>query len=62
MHQTLTRAGFALLLACLAGVLTGPAAAQTAKPSTPPSELDAFMDLIGAIRGFWLEVAQLPSA
>ena len=24
-------------------------------------ELDAFMDLIGAIRGFWLEVAQLPS-
>ena len=27
-----------------------------------PLELDAFMDLIGAIRGFWLEVAQLPSA
>jgi CheY-like chemotaxis protein len=27
-----------------------------------PHELDAFMDLIGAIRGFWLEVAQLPSA
>ena len=26
-----------------------------------PLELDAFMDLIGAIRGFWLEVAQLPS-
>ena len=26
-----------------------------------PQELDAFMDLIGAIRGFWLEVAQLPS-
>ena len=27
-----------------------------------PLELDAFMDLIGAIRGFWLELAQLPSA
>jgi len=27
-----------------------------------PLEPDAFMDLIGAIRGFWLEVAQLPSA
>ena len=27
-----------------------------------PQDLDAFMDLIGAIRGFWLEVAQLPSA
>jgi CheY-like chemotaxis protein len=27
-----------------------------------PHELDAFMDLIGAIRGFWLEIAQLPSA
>jgi CheY-like chemotaxis protein len=27
-----------------------------------PHELDAFMDLIGAIRSFWLEVAQLPSA
>jgi len=27
-----------------------------------PLELDAFMELIGAIRGFWLEVAQLPSA
>ncbi|HET8948918.1 MAG TPA: response regulator [Solirubrobacteraceae bacterium] len=27
-----------------------------------PLELDAFMDLIGAIRGFWLGVAQLPSA
>jgi two-component system, chemotaxis family, response regulator Rcp1 len=27
-----------------------------------PQELDAFMHLIGAIRGFWLEVAQLPSA
>ena len=27
-----------------------------------PHELDAFMDLINAIRGFWLEVAQLPSA
>ncbi len=27
-----------------------------------PQELDAFMDLIGAIRGFWLEMAQLPSA
>jgi two-component system, chemotaxis family, response regulator Rcp1 len=26
-----------------------------------PIELDAFMDLIGAIRGFWLEVARLPS-
>ena len=26
-----------------------------------PLELDAFMDLIGAIRSFWLEVAQLPS-
>jgi len=26
-----------------------------------PLELDEFMDLIGAIRGFWLEVAQLPS-
>ena len=26
-----------------------------------PQELDAFIDLIGAIRGFWLEVAQLPS-
>jgi CheY-like chemotaxis protein len=26
-----------------------------------PLELDAFMDLIGAIRGFWLGVAQLPS-
>ncbi len=26
-----------------------------------PIELDAFMDLIGAIRGFWLGVAQLPS-
>lgn len=26
-----------------------------------PLELDAFMDLIGAIRGFWLEIAQLPS-
>ncbi len=27
-----------------------------------PQDLDAFMDLISAIRGFWLEVAQLPSA
>jgi CheY-like chemotaxis protein len=27
-----------------------------------PLELDAFMDLIGSIRGFWLEVARLPSA
>jgi chemotaxis family two-component system response regulator Rcp1 len=27
-----------------------------------PQDLDAFMDLIGAIRGFWLEVARLPSA
>jgi two-component system response regulator len=27
-----------------------------------PIELDAFMDLIGAIRGFWLGIAQLPSA
>jgi CheY-like chemotaxis protein len=27
-----------------------------------PLELDAFMDLIGAIHRFWLEVAQLPSA
>jgi len=27
-----------------------------------PLELDAFMDLIGAIRGFWLELARLPSA
>ena len=27
-----------------------------------PLELDAFMDLIGTIRGFWLGVAQLPSA
>jgi two-component system, chemotaxis family, response regulator Rcp1 len=27
-----------------------------------PHELDAFMDLIGAIRSFWLGVAQLPSA
>jgi len=27
-----------------------------------PIELDAFMDLIRAIRGFWLEMAQLPSA
>jgi CheY-like chemotaxis protein len=27
-----------------------------------PHELDAFMDLIGAIRSFWLEVTQLPSA
>ena len=26
-----------------------------------PQDLDAFVDLIGAIRGFWLEVAQLPS-
>ena len=26
-----------------------------------PHDLDAFMDLIGAIRSFWLEVAQLPS-
>ena len=26
-----------------------------------PQDLDAFMDLIGAIRRFWLEVAQLPS-
>ena len=26
-----------------------------------PIELEAFMDLIGAICGFWLEVAQLPS-
>ena len=26
-----------------------------------PIELDAFMDLIGTIRRFWLEVAQLPS-
>jgi hypothetical protein len=26
-----------------------------------PLELDAFIDLIGAIRGFWLGVAQLPS-
>jgi CheY-like chemotaxis protein len=26
-----------------------------------PHDLDAFMDLIGAIRRFWLEVAQLPS-
>ncbi len=27
-----------------------------------PLELDAFMDLIGAIRRFWLGVARLPSA
>ena len=27
-----------------------------------PHELDAFMDLIGSIRSFWLGVAQLPSA
>ena len=27
-----------------------------------PLELDAFMDLIGVIRAFWLEVARLPSA
>lgn len=27
-----------------------------------PHELDAFMDLIGSIRGFWLRIAQLPSA
>jgi two-component system, chemotaxis family, response regulator Rcp1 len=27
-----------------------------------PLELDAFMDLIGGIRSFWLELAQLPSA
>ena len=26
-----------------------------------PQELDDFMDLIGTIRGFWLEAAQLPS-
>jgi CheY-like chemotaxis protein len=26
-----------------------------------PHDLDAYMDLIGAIRRFWLEVAQLPS-
>jgi CheY-like chemotaxis protein len=26
-----------------------------------PPELDAFMDLIAAIRGFWLQVVQLPS-
>jgi CheY-like chemotaxis protein len=26
-----------------------------------PLELDAFMDLIGAIRSFWLDVARLPS-
>ena len=26
-----------------------------------PQDLDAFMDLIGAIRAFWLEVARLPS-
>ena len=26
-----------------------------------PQELDEFMELIGAIRGFWLEVARLPS-
>jgi chemotaxis family two-component system response regulator Rcp1 len=26
-----------------------------------PQDLDAFMDLIGAIRAFWLELAQLPS-
>jgi CheY-like chemotaxis protein len=26
-----------------------------------PQDLDAFMDLIGAIRSFWLGVAQLPS-
>ena len=26
-----------------------------------PQDLDAFMDLIGTIRGFWLGVAQLPS-
>ena len=26
-----------------------------------PLELDEFVDLIGAIHGFWLEVAQLPS-
>ena len=28
---------------------------------TKPQDLDAFMHLIGTIRGFWLEVAQLPS-
>ena len=27
-----------------------------------PLELDAFMDLIGDSRSFWLELAQLPSA
>jgi CheY-like chemotaxis protein len=27
-----------------------------------PHELDVFMDLINAVRTFWLEVAQLPSA
>ena len=26
-----------------------------------PQDLDAFVDLIGAIRSFWLEVARLPS-
>ena len=26
-----------------------------------PHDLDAFMDLIGAIRSFWLDVARLPS-
>jgi len=28
---------------------------------TKPLELDEFMDLINAIRSFWLGVAQLPS-
>jgi CheY-like chemotaxis protein len=27
-----------------------------------PLELDEFMDLIGGIRSFWLDLAQLPSA
>jgi len=50
VHQTLTRAGIALLLACSAGVLTRPIAAQTSKPSSPPSELDAFMEKVLARR------------
>jgi hypothetical protein len=50
VHQTLTRAGIALLLACSAGLPTAPVAAQTSKPAAPQSELDAFMEKVLARR------------
>ena len=58
-------------LACIPVIiLTSSAARQDVEASyarganafvVKPQDLDAFMDLIGAIRGFWLEVAELPS-